>query len=74
MAKLKYWLAVQNEDSQIFNIIAKTKKECVRLISEGDASFAYEAPVKKEIVYKDGFDLFKKATIVGRSLYIEGVE
>jgi len=65
MAKLVYWVAVQNEDNACYNIVAKTKKECLQQIASTDAWWGpsgFEAPVKKEVHYKDALDLLDKVT------------
>ena len=61
MRKLVVWSAEIKGDSFIYNIIAKTKAECLQRIID-DPSNNYEAPVKKVIEYKDVFDLYEKAT------------
>ena len=70
MAKLVYWVAVQNEDNACYNIVAKTKKDCLQQIASTDAWWGpsgYEAPIKKEVQYTDAFDLLDKVT--GDSCY-----
>jgi|694.fasta_scaffold48664_12 hypothetical protein len=65
MAKLVYWVASQDKDGSCYNIVAKTKKSCLEKIASTKAWWgpsAYDAPVRREIHYKDAFDLFDKAT------------
>lgn len=65
MAKLVYWVAVQDRDNRCYNIVAKTKKECLQKIASTTAwwgSSEYEAPIKREIHYKDAFDLMDRCT------------
>ena len=70
MAKLVVWIAVQEGDSACYNLVAKTKKACLELIAANDrdnpsGESYYEAPKKREIVYKDAFDLFYQVTDEG---------
>lgn len=64
MAKLVYWVASQDKDGSCYNIVAKTKKACLQQIASTTAWWgsAYDAPIRREIHYKDAFDLFDKAT------------
>jgi hypothetical protein len=74
MAKLVVWIAVQEGDHACYNLLAKTKKACLELIAQNDRDWIghnpsgktrYDAPKKREIVYKDAFDLFYQATSEG---------
>lgn len=60
MMKLTYWVAPCLNDSDVYSIIAKTKRECQRLAEEHGGSFG--AVEKRSIYYKDAFDLFDQAT------------
>jgi hypothetical protein len=60
MAKLVYWVAVRTDDSPCYSIIGKTKKEVVERVK--DSFGEYEPVVKRELYYKDAFDLFDWAT------------
>jgi hypothetical protein len=63
MAKLIYWVAVRTDDSPCYSLIGKTKKS---VLEQLEHSFGeYEPVVKKEIYYKDAFDLFVWATSEG---------
>lgn len=59
--KLTVWIARQNDDSDCYNIVAKTKKDALRQIAER-TEFEWEPPYKLEIVYKDAFDLYEWLT------------
>jgi hypothetical protein len=62
MPKLTYWVCRQSEDSQCYNIRAKTKKEALALKAKyerpsGDYPTTFEEPVKCEVFYRSAFDL-----------------
>jgi hypothetical protein len=58
MATLTYWKANIVNDSDVYSIRAKTRKEALAILSDPDnASFAYESPVKVTIDYVNAFDL-----------------
>lgn len=59
MAKLTYWKATSTYDCD--DIRAKTKKQCVLMVSEQHNARHYLAPVKVEVVYESAFDLLNKA-------------
>ena len=72
MAKLVVWIARQDADSSCYNIVAKTRKECLELVAKNVSQWSnpseapvYEAPIKREIVYQDSFDLWQQATSEG---------
>ena len=73
MAKLVVWIARQDDDSSCYNIVAKTRKECLELVAKNVAQWSsklnsapeYEAPIKREIHYQDAFDLWQQATSEG---------
>ena len=65
MAKLMYWIAEDLDDAECYSIIAKTKKEVVRIVASRSKPERYGAPVKKELFYKDAFDLFDWCTSEG---------
>ncbi len=65
MATLKYWVAEETQDSVCYSIIAKTKKEVVRLVGLTGSPQRYNTPVQREIYYKDAFDLFDWVTSEG---------
>ena len=73
MPKLTYWIATQESDSPCYNIVSKTKKECLAKMKDFDA-FVWEGPFKSTIVYADAFDLFAWVTSEagGRRQYKEG--
>ena len=69
MAKLIVWIARQDDDSSCYNIVAKTRKACLELVAANVAQWGnpseapvYETPIKREIDYKDAFDLWQQAT------------
>ena len=61
MATLTYWYCECKGDSDVYSIVAKTKKEAAAKRIEYGVQ-EYEPPVKKELFYKDAFDLFDWAT------------
>lgn len=64
MATLKYWIAADKKD-ECYSIIAKTKKEVVRLVGLTGQPNLFETPVQREVQYKDAFDLFDWVTSEG---------
>lgn len=62
MATLKYWIAEEKIDNKCYSIIAKTKKELVRLVELTGQKNRYDPPVQRSIEYKDAFDLFDWVT------------
>ena len=65
---LTYWVSVQTGGSNAYNLIAKTKKECLQILSSNDWGPSYAAPEKRIVEYIDAFDLLDKATQVGANL------
>lgn len=65
MPKLTYWLAQQHTDHPCYDIVARTKREALELIAKSGCE--YDPPVKRELHYKDGFDLFDMLTGEGGS-------
>lgn len=58
--KLTYWIAQQRTDHECYDIVARTRKEAIaQMIGERRD---FEPPVKREIWYKDAFDLFEQLT------------
>ncbi len=70
--KLTFWIATQESDSPCYNIISKTRKECLAKMQEY-TEFEWDGPYKSTIVYADAFDLFAWATSEGggRRIYSE---
>jgi hypothetical protein len=67
MAKLTYWVAERLDDSRVYSLIGKTKKEVVELVKEWSASegiYRIEfGPVEKRVIeYRDAFDLFDQVS------------
>jgi len=59
MKKLTYWVSPSIHDSSAYNIRAKTRKECNRLISEWGSEDTHGRPVKHTIEYVGVFDLME---------------
>jgi hypothetical protein len=62
--KLTYWYAQHLTDSDCYSIVAKTKREALRLREERDPA-DYGRVVKRVINYADAFDLLEYATSEG---------
>jgi len=60
MAKLVYWIAERTDDHPCYSIIGKTKKSVLEQIKHSFGE--YEPVVKKELYYRDAFDLFDQVT------------
>jgi len=59
MPKLTYWVAPIKYDSDRYSIIGKTRKSVLEQLDQTDSPEHYETPVKKELYYRDAFDLFE---------------
>jgi len=55
--KLTYWIAKQENDHTCYDVRAKTRKECSRLVSELHNAKYYGKPEKVTVEYEDAFDL-----------------
>jgi len=64
MASLVYWYAECTDDSDVYSIIGKTKKEVKSQLAErGDRGFG---PIERKILqYRNAFDLFLWTTSEG---------
>lgn len=69
MAKLVYWVSECLDDHPCYSIIGKTKKSVIAQLKQqghletlGADGAPYARPVKKEIPYRDAFDLFEWVT------------
>jgi hypothetical protein len=66
--KLIVRIANQEEDHNCYNIVAKTKKECLLKVKEwagNDTNTTYKELFKCEIECKDMFDFFERLTSEG---------
>ena len=64
--KLTYWIAECFDDSDAYNIRAKTRKEATAMLAKYHNPESY-GPVKKvSVEYLDGFDLVTMALGEGR--------
>ncbi len=66
--KLTVWIAEQEDDHNCYNIVAKTKKECLAKVKEwssGNINTTYKELFKCEIECKDMFDFFEMLTAEG---------
>ena len=61
--KLTYWIAKQHADHECYDIVARTRKECIaQMVAHGGA---YDAPQKLTLWYDDAFHLFDQLTSEG---------
>lgn len=70
MAKLTVWIMIQDQDSECYNIIARTKKDALAQAATRTYT-KWSEPKRMEIHYQDAFSLFELATSEagGRSEY-----
>jgi hypothetical protein len=61
MAKLTFWIAEQHDDADCYNLVARTRKALLVMVSK-HPSVRYDAPKKVVVEYKDAFDLFDYLT------------
>jgi hypothetical protein len=59
--KLTVWIMTQNDDSECYNIIARTKKDALAQAA-ARTYCTWSEPKRMVIEYKDAFDLFDLAT------------
>lgn len=64
MAKLTFWIAEQHDDADCYNLVARTRKALLEMVSDRP-DIKYDAPKKIEVFYKDAFDLFDYLTSEG---------
>lgn len=62
MPLLKYWIAERLDDSSLYSIIAKTKREVVAAVSESGDHCKFGPIHQRELYYEDAFDLFDVCT------------
>jgi len=74
MAKLIYWVARHEHDSQCYSIIAKTKKGVKEQLENIWNPEAYGPIEKRMIEYQDAFDLFDWVTSEGGGRASSGVQ
>jgi hypothetical protein len=61
--KLVYWRIAIKNDSDCYDIIAKTKKEALLKLDQYPDKTQYEDYItKNQLLYKDAFDLFEYST------------
>lgn len=65
--KLTYWIAVCLDDSEVYNIRAKTKKEVNEQLAR--VWGRYGKARKVEVEYSDSFDLLVQCTSEGRAYW-----
>ncbi len=68
--KLTYWVSEIETDNDVYNVRAKTKKECLRLRELRDNCNSYGPVHKVTIEYKDAFELL--STAMSDEKYYEG--
>lgn len=70
MAKLTVWIMTQDQDSECYNIIARTKKDALAQAATRTYT-KWSEPKRMTIHYRDAFSLFELATSEagGRSEY-----
>lgn len=64
--KLTYWVAICLDDSPVYSVRARTKRECIRIMTEtlgwsgDDDKIPFAPPKKVTVEYDNGFDLMKQ--------------
>ena len=59
---LTYWCAPCLDDSRCYNVRAKTKKECKRLVDSYDQAGSWGPVEKVTVTYTDAYDLMFQAS------------
>ena len=62
MAKLIYWVAPCQYDDRCYSLVGKTKKDVAERVAREWNPKGYGPIEKREIYYKDAFDLFEQLT------------
>lgn len=64
MRKLTLWVSEIDNDSYHYNIIGKTKREVIDKVNELEECIKrhYREPIKREVEFKDIFDLYDICT------------
>lgn len=62
MPLLKYWIAERLDDSSLYSVIAKTKKEVAKAVSEAGEHCKFGPIHQRELFYANAFDLFDVCT------------
>ena len=69
MRKLTYWVALCTDDSELYSIRAKTRRECEAQLEKARVGRAragrYEPPKKVTVEYADAFDLMDQCSNEG---------
>ena len=70
--KLTFWIATQDADGSCYNIVARTKRDCLLRMAE-NAHVTWGGPHKSTVQYADAFELFDWVTgeAGGRRQYSE---
>ena len=64
--KLTYWVAQCLNESDAYSMRARTRKECVAMLTDDYNPEDYAPPKKVTIEYRDGFDLLLECSGEGR--------
>ena len=68
--KLTYWIAECLDDSHVYNIRARTRREVVAALASYDVA-SYGPPKKVTFEYRDGFDLMNECLREGGGFWEE---
>lgn len=68
--RLTYWIAVCLDDSEVYNIRKKTKREVVETLNQHyKGGVGYGKPRKVTVEYEDNFDLMEQCMSEGRGYW-----
>jgi hypothetical protein len=69
--RLTYWIAVCLDDSEVYNIRAKTKKDVLRILKDSGNpdGVGFGKPRKVTVEYEDNFDLMEQCMSEGRGYW-----
>ena len=68
--RLTYWIAVCLDDSEVYNIRKKTKREVVETLNQHyKGGVGYGKPRKVTVEYEDNFDLMEQCMTEGRGYW-----
>jgi hypothetical protein len=68
--RLTYWIAVCLNDSEVYNIRKKTKREVVETLNQHyQGGVGYGKPRKVTVEYEDNFDLMEQCMAEGRGYW-----
>ena len=67
--KLTYWYCECHDDSDVYSVRVRTRKEAVAKLAEINDPPAYHPPVKVSVEFSDSFDLMLRCSSAGHHFW-----